>query len=1102
MLSDALLGKKTDAQFDRVFDTKVLGLRGLLDATREDPIAWMCLFSSVAARSGNAGQADYAMANEVLNKVAAAEARRRGDACRVVSIGWGPWEGGMVTPSLHKHFELRGVKLLPVAVGAAAFVAELSGRGDVDVVIGSNTDVSSGPAATQPRFDRGQILQSARCGLARERDGRFVSDLFPPIAIVGQGCVLPGTLTPEGLWSLVEGGRSAISRVPEELWRLAPSADREALARAIASDVGGYVSGFDEVFDAGGFLIAPEDLAGLDPVFLLTLHAAREALRSAGMEIGVPYERGTVVLGNLGYPTPGLVEFALEVWGEGPRTVDARNRFQSGLPPQLVARALGFRGGFAVDAACASSLYAIKLACDALHDGRVDIALAGGVNHADDLFLHLGFTALGALSPTGQSRPFHRRADGLVPAQGAAVVVLKRLDDAAAAEDVILGVIRGVGVSNDGRSRGLLVPSEEGQVRAMRAAYAQSGLVPSDISLVECHATGTAVGDATELRSLRTVFEGASDVPLGSLKSNLGHLITASGAAALIKVLGAMRAQIRPPTLHAEEPLDEIAGPLRLLMAAEPWPSDGSRRAAISNFGFGGNNAHLIIEEWVPFNRRGLTRPARGPREGADTEIAVVGQTVTAGGTASTAAFEAAFLQGQSTVAGDPPQSIAEPFEMDVGLLRFPPADLKDALSQQTLLLHAAQTLDDVIGKLPRDRTALLVGMQCDAEVARCSLPWRRPGATPSSEPPLTAALVIGCMPNMVANRLGHQLDLRAPSFTVSAEEASGTVALELAMRSLRAGEIDAALVGAVDLSCEPVARAAGALLPSGEGTVAGDAAVLLVLKRLADARRAGDPVLAVLTAPATDAGITLRVGFSPNPESATNLSPLFGHPHAASGLLHVAAAISACRQRALPGRAGRPQVPWLPRHAKRRARVERGRFGRHDHQHLSPIRRPQPSHRRRDGTTPGGVQRTQCQRPHACAHKARIQRRRDSATGRRRQQCRRAGGTSRSRGHAPCAAPSVRERVRTDPRRWHLLRGGSAGRRAGVRFYWAGGRLPSHGTRPRPRPPRTGRTGSPHVRARCARPPAGSTITWLRTRRRQQRSSGRHRTCASCTPN
>src|SRR5262249_36948169 len=205
----------------------------------------------------------------------------------------------------------------------------------------------------------------------------------------------------------------------------------------------------------------------------------------------------------------------------------------------------------------------------------------------------------------------------------------------------------------------------------------------------------------------------------------------ASGAAALIKVLCAIRAQVRPPTLHAEEPLDEIAGPLRVLMAAEPWPSDGPRRAAISNFGFGGNNAHLLLEEWVPANRRGVTGTARGPREWV--EIAVVAQTVTAGGAASTAAFEAAFLEGQSTVAGDPPQSIAEPFEMDLGLLRFPPADLKDALPQQTLLLHAAQTLDDVIGRLPHDRTALLVGMQCDAEVARCSLPWRRPGAAPSS---------------------------------------------------------------------------------------------------------------------------------------------------------------------------------------------------------------------------------------------------------------------------------------------------------------------------------------------------------------------------------
>ncbi len=146
VLSDAFLDKKTDAQFDLVWGTKVEGLRALLDATTSDPLGWLCLFSSVAARAGNAGQADYAMANEVLNKVAAVEARRRGTTCRVVSIGWGPWEGGMVTPELARLFEKRGVSLLPLRAGAAAFVEELGARGDVEVVIGGGTNLAGGDA--------------------------------------------------------------------------------------------------------------------------------------------------------------------------------------------------------------------------------------------------------------------------------------------------------------------------------------------------------------------------------------------------------------------------------------------------------------------------------------------------------------------------------------------------------------------------------------------------------------------------------------------------------------------------------------------------------------------------------------------------------------------------------------------------------------------------------------------------------------------------------------------------------------------------------------------------------------------------------------------
>jgi acyl transferase domain-containing protein/NADP-dependent 3-hydroxy acid dehydrogenase YdfG len=153
VLSDSLIDKKTDAQFDRVFDTKVLGLRALLDATRSDSLGWLCMFSSVAARAGNAGQADYAMANDVLNKVAAIEARSRGERCRVVSIGWGPWEGGMVTPALQKHFEARGVQLLSQEAGAAAFVRELGGRGDVEIVIAGDANPSLGKRPSELRAE-------------------------------------------------------------------------------------------------------------------------------------------------------------------------------------------------------------------------------------------------------------------------------------------------------------------------------------------------------------------------------------------------------------------------------------------------------------------------------------------------------------------------------------------------------------------------------------------------------------------------------------------------------------------------------------------------------------------------------------------------------------------------------------------------------------------------------------------------------------------------------------------------------------------------------------------------------------------------------------
>ncbi len=287
-------------------------------------------------------------------------------------------------------------------------------------------------------------------------------------------------------------------------------------------------------------------LDALDDQVLWVLHVAREAVRDAGHELA-PAGTGAV-FGNLSYPTASFTRLACAAWlddwggaGAAERLGVSRpqpiNRFMSGVPAQLLAGALRLeRGAFALDAACASSLYAIRLACRCLASGAADAMLAGAVCCSDDLYIHQGFAALHALSPSGRCRPFGTGADGLLPAEGCGFVLLKRLRDAERDGDRIHGVIRGVGLSNDGRDRGLLVPSQTGQEAAIRQAYARSRMDLADIAYVECHATGTLLGDATELATMRSVFGDRSEIAIGSLKANLGHLITVAGVAGLIKV--------------------------------------------------------------------------------------------------------------------------------------------------------------------------------------------------------------------------------------------------------------------------------------------------------------------------------------------------------------------------------------------------------------------------------------------------------------------------------------------------------------------------------------------------------------------------------------
>jgi 3-oxoacyl-(acyl-carrier-protein) synthase/3-hydroxymyristoyl/3-hydroxydecanoyl-(acyl carrier protein) dehydratase len=753
---------------------------------------------------------------------------------------------------------------------------------------------------------------------------------FRPIAIVGQACLLPGAHSPAQLWSGVLAGRDFLSRATASTWQVADKArvmrtGAEApAAEKIPSDRGGYVTGFEGVFDPALHAIEGVAVAGLDPLFQWLLHVGREAFIDAGLEPAVR-TRGGAIIGNLSYPTYGLNDFAASVWakslsrgGHAPAP-DPLNRFMSGLPVGLLCESLQLtRGGFMVDAACASSLYAIKYACDWLADGRADVMLAGGVTRVHGLTIHAGFTTLQALSPSGRSRPLHAQADGLVPSEGAAVVVLKRLDDALRDGSRILGVIRGVGLANDGRGSGLLVPSAAGQVRAMEAAYRESGLRPADIDLIECHATGTVIGDTTEIQSCAQIFRDRSRIALGSLKANLGHLLPVAGVAGLIKVLQSMEHGLRPAIPHLDELNPALAGtPLAPTLEPTEWPTSSVRRAAVNAFGFGGNNAHLLVEQ-APATT-GVSVSIAAPRPPAG-RCAVVAVAARMGNGADADDFWRTAVDGANAPAAGAMREIRVPL---AGLV-FPPQDLEQTLAQQVVMLEVTQQALAQVASLPFERTAVFVGMGCDAEACRFGLNLRlaeflaalKLGPVPPAQleaarqaliPGPFAATTLGLMPNVVANRLNRQHGCGGASCAVSAEQLSGLRGLELATRALRAGDIDGAIVGAVDMGAEPVHTAALAATRPADRPVVSDGACVLILKREEDAKRDGDTIFALIDTDQRQpyAGAVDWTGI------AEVIQRRCGYCHAADALLQVASAALALQRQLLPNADGAGAEPW-----------------------------------------------------------------------------------------------------------------------------------------------------------------------------------------------
>ncbi|MEU9799256.1 beta-ketoacyl synthase N-terminal-like domain-containing protein [Streptomyces sp. NPDC051000] len=480
-------------------------------------------------------------------------------------------------------------------------------------------------------------------------------------AIVGMGAVFPGAPDLPSYRRNLLAGTDSIGEVPPGRWDPEVYYDPAGATGPARGDRfycrrGGFIDGATG-FDPTRFGIMPSAVEGAEPDQLLALHVTAEAVADAGGEDRLPADRSRigVVLGRGGFmgvatarldqrvrTAHQLAQTLREVAPElGERRIaEVRSAFQDALGPDRpdasiglvpsftaarTANRLDFRGpAYTLDAACASSLLAVDQAVGLLAGGRCDAVVAGAVHHCHIATLWSVFTQLRALSPTERIRPFDRRADGTLLSEGTGVVLLKRLADAERDGDRIYAVIRGTGVAGDGRAASLMSPLVTGQVRALERAWREAGLDPRSpgaLGLLEAHGTGTPIGDAAELDTLARVFgtpdegSGSGRIGFGSVKSMVGHTMQASGIAGLIKAALAVYEGVLPPTLHLEEPHADLARTrMRPVTVAEPWERGPEpRRAGVNAFGFGGINAHVVLEEAPGASARptgGTPRPA------------------------------------------------------------------------------------------------------------------------------------------------------------------------------------------------------------------------------------------------------------------------------------------------------------------------------------------------------------------------------------------------------------------------------------------------------------------------------------------------------------
>ncbi len=704
------------------------------------------------------------------------------------------------------------------------------------------------------------------------------------IAIVGLANLYPNADTPEQFWQNLLDKKDSRTTIDEQKLGadVASYRGEQGQSDRFYCDKGGYIQNF--TFDSSGYQLSPEQLEGLDDSFLWALDTSRKALLDAGIDIldshSAKLARTGVIMGTLSFPTARSNELFLPLYhsavekalqnklsnddfrlapfngASGQNTQNPQNGAIAHNASKVVADALGLGSAqLSLDAACASSVYSLKLACDYLSTGKADMMLAGAVSGADPFFINMGFSIFHAYPEHGISAPFDTNSKGLFAGEGAGVLVLKRLEDAERDGDKIYAVVNGIGLSNDGKGQFVLSPNSKGQIQAFERAYECSDIRPDTIEVIECHATGTPLGDKVELTSMERFFEdklaGTSAPLIGSAKSNLSHLLTAAGMPGIMKMIFAMQTGQLPPSINLSTPIsspDGLFGSHSLPTQVTPWPVkevNPERHAGVSVFGFGGCNAHLLLESYSSDTPKQAQKVAPTP---APISLAVTGIASHFGSLASINALNHAIasdghgfthlpdnrwkgldkhpeLLARFGLEQVPQGSYVDGFELDFLRFKLPPNEDDRLIPQQLMLMKVAdEAINDAQLKAGQ-KVAVLVAMETELELhqfrGRVNLHTQLADSlqdmgveldsdeyqaleTLAMDSVLDAAKLnqyTSFIGNIMASRIASLWDFNGPAFTISAGDQSVSRALDVAENLMSQEHLDAVVIAAVDLS-------------------------------------------------------------------------------------------------------------------------------------------------------------------------------------------------------------------------------------------------------------------------------------------------------------